>query len=557
MAKKLQGLSIEARATFWRSLQALNLSRLVIGAVLLLYVSVEQQGWRGAVHAVQGQVCLAYLLLAGACALLTQHVRRRFLRQLMAQMALDIAVISVLYESGGGARSGLAILYLLPLAAAGMLAPLLLALFWSALVVLFLLVESSYHLLLIDGQEALLQAGLYGAALFALVLLLSRMSARLLVQEELAREHASALSVQQAINRLVVADMGDGVVVLGAQGLIVSANPAAQRMLGLTGSNENILRLSAIEALAPLAQAHALWRLNPENRCILFSIKPGSDPAAHTVSLKARFACVDMAGLSPDPGLLLERSVIFLQDASAIEHQAQQLKLASMGRLTASIAHEVRNPLSAIGHAAELLREEASRPDHLRLLHIIGANVARLNRMVEDILQLSRKAQFSGEGLLLVPFLLELVAEFKETHGLADGVIGFTSNGAVQLRFDALHLREIVVNLLNNALRYCSGAAGSMALSVLAAPDARSNVAPNAAPQLQVQDDGPAILPEVRAHLFEPFYTSSGNGCGLGLYLARELCLNNQATLDYECRSVVSDGKPSARGCFIITFSSA
>jgi two-component system sensor histidine kinase PilS (NtrC family) len=240
--------------------------------------------------------------------------------------------------------------------------------------------------------------------------------------------------------------------------------------------------------------------------------------------------------------------VIFMQDVSAIEEQAQQLKLASMGRLTASIAHEVRNPLSAIGHATALLAEDLHGPAEARLLRIVNDNVARVNRMVEDILKLSRKAQPHAAPVRLAAFLEELKAEFTETHGLVPDTVWIGADGDAQVRFDSLHLREVLVNLLGNAIRYASGKPGS--IRVFAAPDATGRI------ELHVQDDGPGITPEVRAHLFEPFYTTSSKGTGLGLYLARELCLNNGAMLDYETRAAAA-GASEAGGRFVITFGGA
>jgi two-component system sensor histidine kinase PilS (NtrC family) len=262
------------------------------------------------------------------------------------------------------------------------------------------------------------------------------------------------------------------------------------------------------------------------------------DQPAH---LKLRFARVDT------PHGEVERSVIFLQDVSAIENQAQQLKLASMGRLTASIAHEVRNPLSAIGHATSLLAEDLHGPAEQRLLRIVNDNVVRVNRMVEDILKLSRKVQPNGTPVLLNGFLAELQAEFTEIQGLRSDIVWVGAAEGLSVRFDGLHLREVLVNLLGNAVRYASG--GPASIRVFPVLDATGRV------ELHVQDDGPGITAEVRAHLFEPFYTTSSKGTGLGLYLARELCLNNGAMLDYEVR-VDADGA-EASGRFVITFAAS
>jgi two-component system sensor histidine kinase PilS (NtrC family) len=547
-----------SRDTFWRSLQALNATRVVIAVVLLLYLTFGNRGISEAGYYVYAETCLAYLIMAILFVVVTLHWPRRFLIQLSAQIAVDIGAISLLYLSAGGARSGLVILYLFPLASAAILAPLMLALFSASLVTLFLLAETSYQVLFQDSETRWMQAGLYGAAFFAIVFAVSRLAARLIRQEELAAARGIDLDIQQAVNRIVIADVGDGILVVGRGGRVFASNPAARQMLGLT-EGDFAFALSEIAALDPVTAAFDAWQQLPPGevreaqRVVFVTVKPYQDTAhaGHTAAwsgrrhvaahLRLRFARVD----TPDQAA--ERCVIFLQDVSAIENQAQQLKLASMGRLTASIAHEVRNPLSAIGHATALLAEDLTAPAQARLLKIVGDNVTRVNRMVEDILQLSRKAQPHGEPVQLDGFLNELKAEFQETHSLADDIVWLGNTGNAPVRFDALHLREVVVNLLTNSVRYASGTAGSIRLYVVTDTAGRM--------ELHVQDDGPGITPEVRAHLFEPFYTTSSKGTGLGLYLARELCLNNDAMLDYEYRfDARGFGLQMATGRFVITF---
>lgn len=554
MFSRLPALSAASRETFWRSLQTLNGTRVVIAIVLLVYLSFDSRGLRASGQFIYAEICLIYLMLALAFALMTLYSRKRFLLQLLLQIACDLAVISLLYLAAGGLRSGLAILFLFPLAGMAILAPLLLALFSASLVTLFLLAESAWQIFISDGETMVMQAGLYGASFMAAVLVVNRMAAKLIGQEELAVQRGVEIGVQQAVNRLVMSHMSDGIVVLGADGEVYARNPAAQQMLGLAGLDIHF-RLGEAPALQPIAQAYADWRLEPGQNTAFVTIKPYTDPALQGVTaawsarrdvsahLKVRFAAVDTAGLD------VERSVIFLQDVTGIENQAQELKLASMGRLTASIAHEVRNPLSAIGHATSLLAEDLAQPVHVRLLKIVGDNVARVNRMVEDILQLSRKVQPHSEPLALDSFLAELLAEFHETHPLAPDIVSLGGVTACSVRFDGLHLREVVLNLLNNAIRYASGGPGSIRLFVVSDKVRRM--------ELHVQDDGPGISPEVRAHLFEPFYTTSSKGTGLGLYLARELCLNNEAMLDYEYRfdaEVGADGSRQSSGRFVITF---
>jgi len=548
--------------TFWRTLQTFDITRIVIALLLLAYLSFDlKREWWGGQTPFYRQLCVAYLLLAIGFALLAAFWRHRFTLQLTVQVTLDIGVIGLLYVGGGGAHSGLAILFLFPLAGAAVLTALPLALFFVSTVTLLLLAEAGYQLLSSNMAVSTVQAGLYGAAFFAAVIVINRLAARLLKQELLATRRGQDLQVQQAINRLVIADMGDGILVLGADGTIFTANPAAEQMLGLSlSASQSRIRLKEVRGLRPIMDAFATWLARSahggaaSDSPVFVNVKPGGatllgattvwgrrrEVSAH---LKLRFARVETGRGAP------RRSVVFLQDVTEIENRAQQLKLASMGRLTASIAHEVRNPLSAIGHAATLLEEDATTPAERRLLRIVGDNVARLNRMIEDILKLSRKAQPQEAPLPLAPLLREILDEFRESHALAPDRIALTV-GDGEVWFDPLHLREVLVNLLGNALRYASS--GPASIRVFAVTGAAGHL------ELHVQDDGAPMTPDVRAHLFEPFYTTSSKGTGLGLYLARELCLNNGALLDYEYR-LAAPGEPAERasGRFVITFAAA
>lgn len=551
----------EIRETFWRSLATFAVTRSVIAVVLLLYLAFNlRRAASPGNFLLYWEVCLSYLLLSAVFAFCALRYRRHFLWQLWLQLTMDLIVISILFIETDGIRGGLAILYLFPLAGGAILAPLVVSLFFAAIVTIFLLAQTGYDLLTQGGEATISQAGLYGAAYFSTVFLINRMAARLIKEEATARQRGIELRMQEAINRMIIADMGDGILVVDADGTMLTSNPAARRMLGLVlTSGEVPDRLDDVAELAPIAEAFRIWKNrqqdagSPAAAPVFVMIKTGDDvllqlPAAMqggrrelATHLKLRFASVDTSGIAD------QRTVIFLQDVTEIENRAQQLKLASMGRLTASIAHEVRNPLSAIAHASSLLSEEPANQMQTRLLHIVGDNVARLNRMIEDILKLSRKAQRHDEPLALAPFIEEIVGEFHESHATPDGMIAVGNMTHCRVWFDPLHLREVVANLISNALRYASGKPGS--IRIFTVLDAAQRL------ELHVQDDGAPITPEVRAHLFEPFYTTSSKGTGLGLYLARELCLNNGALIDYEYRSDVADNRFGMDGGrFVITF---
>jgi two-component system sensor histidine kinase PilS (NtrC family) len=530
---------LRSRETLWRTLQTFNITRIAIAVVLLAYLSINaRQGFWLYEGFLYRETCVAYLALAIGFAVISAWRNARLLLQLSAGIVTDLVMITILYVAAGGAKSGLAILYLFPLAGSAVLAPMLLALFFTALVALAMLLESAYQLLNLPSDSTISQAGLYGGAFFAAVYVLNRLAGRLLRQEQLAIEHRAGLQVQQAINQLVIADMGDGVLVTGRDTTIFTVNPAAERMLGLAGAAGEYRRLDNIGWLAPIAEAWFSWERSVASAKPAFVVlKPAE---GSTVHLRLRFARIGTAGDAN------ERVVVFLQNVSEIEDRAQELKLASMGRLTASIAHEVRNPLSAIGHASSLLGEDATDPVQLRLVHIINDNVGRLNRMIEDILRLSRKAQPGNAPVSLAALVPEMVEEFRDAHGLRPGYIHIGMLDDAPVLFDPLHLREVIVNLLSNAMRYASGRDASIRLFMVTDAARRR--------ELHVQDDGVAITPEVRAHLFEPFYTTSSKGTGLGLYLARELCMNNGAMLDYEYRSDSWNQLPAeASGRFVIT----
>ncbi|MET3108176.1 two-component system sensor histidine kinase PilS (NtrC family) [Oxalobacteraceae bacterium GrIS 2.11] len=557
-----RSLDQNPNATLWRSLRALTITRVLIALVLMSLLGINNSKYIWSIDPqVYRAVCLVYIVGGIGFVVLQEKLKQFFFWQLSEQVTFDVVIISLLFFFAGGIKTSVVILYLFPLASCAILAPLVWALFLSSLVAIYLMVVSSVQEFVSGSAIALSGAGLYGAVFLAVVYVVNRLANRLIRQEELAAQHEKSLRVQQEINRLVVADMGDGVLVVDARSLVYECNQAAQNMLGITmiaGQS----RLSDMPGLQPIADAFYSW-LNhvPDTEhgwidTIAFAAVRDDAGQVDSVMVKGirndvvthlKLRFVNVGGESGEDE---ERFIIFLQDASEIENQAQQLKLASMGRLTASIAHEVRNPLSSISYAAGLLGEADLSPDQgARLVKIVNDNVSRLNQLIEDILRLSRKAQTNLEPFLLKPAVQEILQEFQETHRLSAEVVQLSAPDHLMVRFDPLHLREVVVNLLTNAVRYASGAAGSIQMFVVADLDDQL--------ELHVRDDGPGITADVRAHLFEPFYTTSSRGTGLGLYMARELCLNNGALLDYEYRITekeVSNDFSRTHGRFVITF---
>jgi two-component system sensor histidine kinase PilS (NtrC family) len=217
-------------------------------------------------------------------------------------------------------------------------------------------------------------------------------------------------------------------------------------------------------------------------------------------------------------------SLVFLEDLSRLQEQAQQLKLAALGRLTANIAHEIRNPLSAISHASELLQEEQRGPSQSRLLRIIQDNSKRLDRMVHDVLELSRRDRIHPETIRLVAFLRSFIGEFTQNEAIPAEGFALEAQAAGEIVFDRVHLQQVLWNLLRNAWRHSSQRSASVRVAVRR----QANRV-----ELHVIDDGEGVARHLQQQLFEPFFTTYSGGTGLGLYIARELCVANGATLDY------------------------
>ncbi len=523
----------DAAAPQWRTLQYLGLARLVIAIGLLLATAALGEtisSWWSPAYIAAAS---AYFIGAAALAAASIYLRRRVVAQISLHIAFDLALISVLMITSGGLRSGLVVLYLLPLAGASLLLPTAPVFFVCSLAVITILLDTLARALSSTRSEAsLFEAGLYGAMLFAVTALLRLLAQRLAAQEQLAQQRGRNLHNQLAINRLVIAQLDQGVVVVDADTRVRANNRASRVLFGLkpdaqlTGE-----RLSSIERLAPLVAAFRRWRDRDA---------AGGTPGANTfelpeLRLRARF--VQPTAVQSDEFL------IFLEDQRAIDERAQQLKLASMGRLTASIAHEIRNPLAAISHASQLLVEDTSDAGLHRLASIVRENTLRLNRLVEDILRVARREAPVGDSIELASFLRQWQEEFVRDRPSAAARVEFVVPGDVEVRFERSHLRQVLYNLIDNALRYGSDRPGAVRVMVETAPAA-----------LWVIDDGPGVADAVRNSLFEPFHTTHVAGTGLGLYIAREFCLANRCRLAYEER--ILPGRGAANG-FVIRFSPA
>ncbi|MCX7892382.1 MAG: ATP-binding protein [Burkholderiales bacterium] len=507
----------EVPESFWTSLKYFNVYRLIVAALFLAtaFVHPDLLDLGGADRRLFAVTAAAYLAVAAGFHLALLRAPRNFTFQVTAQVMADIAAIAVLMYASGGFKSGLAVMLLISLAGAALVSGGLLTLFYAAVASIAVLVEQALQVLVHDASTAnFVQPGLLAIGYFATASITNRLAQRVILNERVARQRAAELANQLRINDLVIQDVQDGVLVVDGNGLVRQANRRAEALAGRGG--------------AELEQLDGYW---PELAVSLDAWRGGTGASVATVTtpgaggpVRARFTDAGVQG-----GCI---TVVFLEDLSKLEEQARQLKLAALGRLTANIAHEIRNPLSAITHAADLLREENRAPPRERLTRIIRDNAYRLDRMVRDIMELNRRDRAHREPIRLAGFLATFVDEFAQAERVpAEGIVLECRSEPV-LEFDRVHLNQVLWNLVRNAWRHSSKSPGCVRI-VVDRTGARA--------ELHVVDDGPGVPRELVPQLFEPFFTTFSSGTGLGLYIARELCAANGVALDYVVRDRGAD----------------
>ncbi len=509
--------------SYWRSLHLFNFYRLLIALVLLSGVllggNILQLGSHDRTLFIQ--VSVIYLLFGLVCAAVIR-TRRQFNAQIAMQVLVDIAFVTILIYASRGVTSGLGLLLLTTLAGAGLISRGRLALFYAALASIAVLLEQAYEMLIYqESAVQFIQAGFLCIGYFATAMVAHTLTRLTQQNEEIAAQRDIDVANLSEVNRLVIQDMPDGVIVVDGAGLIRQINTQAVAFLG---TNDGRLRAGENRHLAdfaPTLAAHlARWRARHSD-----GVK---EAPAYTTSMDERHGLrFVQVGVRPEAG-----TVIFLEDLTRVRAQAQQMKLAAIGRLTSNIAHEVRNPLGSISHAAQLLQEEPeSSPSMRRLLGIIHDNTQRLNRMVNDVLGLNRGQAALLESFGLAEFVRQFVAEVAETEQADPAIFTVRAEDGLLVLFDRTHLNQVLWNLCRNALRHCRGQPGSVQIIA-------HRVRGSHTLKLDIIDDGLGVPPPVRGGLFEPFVTSAPGGNGLGLYIARELCAANGATLDFVESSV-------------------
>lgn len=491
----------------WRSFSYFNLYRLIVAAFLLASIFLPF-GWNfvgvdSFRRSLLEWLILIYALLTAAGMLLSLRWHQRFNLQLTSQVCLDVVAVGWVMYLLGGVSSGIGLLLMILLAAASLVGQGRLVLFYAAIATLMVLSQQFWGVWRHEfDASTIVQAGLLSGGFFATAVLARMLGQRAMENQELARRRGIALDNQNRISRRILERMQDGILVVDSMGKVISHNPGAGDMLGITVSDGARLN----EHSQKLADAFGRWWHAGASSSIDFESNSGGN-------LRARFEATDSSD---------GETLVFIEDVGRVRSQALQLKLASLGRLTASIAHEIRNPLAAISHASDLLHEERRGEMHDRLLRILRDNVFRLDRIVQDILRLGRSDHGQPECLCLEDFVQGFVEEFCSVENVQKECIRLEIL-PLTMCFDRSQLLQVLWNLVSNALRHASRKPGCVCLQMLSGSEGRT--------ELHIMDDGPGIPEDHREQIFEPFFTTSHHGMGLGLFIARELCEANGASL--------------------------
>jgi two-component system, NtrC family, sensor histidine kinase PilS len=549
----LTGLPVDYfpdRRYLWGVFRATHYYRLSLAVLLLVAFALDDQTRLfGKQHPMLFLgAALTYLVLV-LVAIAGSYWRRPILAvQAHLQMLLDLLVLIVMIHASGGLASSLNSLLITAVAASSILLPLSSALLAAALG-FFLLVGSwlvgrwgaipagganDWHDLLLTPLRAdtddLVRLGVLGATLFIAAGLTHALAERARRGEALARRRTLELLEVAELNQGIVRHLQNGVVVVDATGQVQLLNDTARDLLG---DPELAPDRPLGELSSPLAQRWNAWRTSGGSELAAFR------PAAHRPELIPRFTRLS--------GRQAASVLILLEDSAQAAERLQQIKLSALGRLTAGIAHEIRNPLAAISHAAQLLEESvnANTTDR-RLARIIHDNIQRANRIISDVLDLARRDRVKPETVALKPWLETFTQEFALglDGALPEWRLGGASTDPI-ISFDPHQLRQVLWNLCANACQHGTRPGQQPWIALHTGPENG-----HGRPFLEIRDAGPGVAAEHVEHLFEPFFTTRAKGTGLGLYLARELCEANRAQLQY---LPITEGG----SCFRITFAPA
>ena len=512
--------AVEEPDLTWRVLITLNTFRALIAAALLglFFAGGEPKVFGDQFPNVFWITAAIYLMLAIVSVFALKYRWVQADIQAAAQLLVDIAAVVLLMHASGGISSGLGGLLIVFVGAGSLVLPRQLPTVLASIATFAILGQQVFSQLggiATDGNYP--AAGILSAVIFAMAIATRPLGRRIQASEALARQRGVDLQNLSELNEYIVQHLRESILVIDADDKIRLSNASATTLLGVSGSVRG-LRLNAV--FAPLAEYIGSWRYDLEQSAHPeFTVITSGD----NLRITAHLAPLGKGSARDGPVL------VFLEDASLMNARVQQSKLASLGRLSASIAHEIRNPVGAMSHAAQLLGESAALNDaDKRLTEIIESHSSRVSHIIDNVLQLSRREMSRPERLPLGPWLEEFAIEFTSTLELQEGELAVSEVlEGLEVRMDRSHLRQVMWNLCDNAVKYASETGG-----ILVEIKAARMPGPGR-PYIDVLDHGLGVDSATADKMFEPFYTERSGGTGLGLYISRELCELNRATLLY------------------------
>lgn len=528
--------------TFQRIYRAFLAARLVLGMLgLLLLATLWSTGsrvspWAALLGAVYATLATLAWFWPGRSRK-GRDATRLGTRQALGTVGVDLTVFALIHHLSGNGLNAQALL-VMPVLMSAVLLPRVVALGVAAAATLNLLSVAWVQGERSDEVAALMtQGGLNGLGLFLIAALASELAARLAREERSARGNMEAARRQAQLNKLVIDEMTEGVLVVDRRGRVRTANPSARRLLSAQGSApQPPFPLTGVPAWRALIEAIEEAMANPGHAEVGQEVTLHfDDRSLRELRLRMRFIRGRGARAHEDV------CVLFIEDLRSVRARQRQDKLAAMGRMSAGIAHEVRNPLAAIAQANALMAEDAATSTQQRLTQMVADNVARLKHIVDDILAVAPGVRPPAPAIDPLEHIVAICNEWRSTAGVGMGEHSLLEIDIqacrqapnfphLKVRFEPEHLQRVLVNLLDNALRHQSGEPGAIRVHVGWVPTAHG---PHGLLMISVLSDGPPITADTERALFEPFFSTRSRGTGLGLYICRELCERHGATIDY------------------------
>ena len=500
----------------WRPLRHFNLYRLLLAAALLVvYYNAYLNGFLGQQNPQAFLATALLFLLSSFIFLIFDHKRITKLEtQVILATSSDILLITLMVYYSGGLSSGLGMLLIINIVASGTFLKSRDSFLFAAMASIAVLTEHTIaHLNNISPASLYSVAGILGIVFFASNMLATILAKRARESEELVRQRTADLISLENLNENIIQNMRTGILVLNANAEVLMANHSAENLLGQSAIKYN----QKLDDIFPaLAERFYEWQEQPQ-------IYHKPIPQQHGLpDIQPGFRKLDNS--SSDT----RETLIFLEDATQLNQRFQQMKLASLGKLTASIAHEIRNPLSAINHAAQLLNEsELNQGDH-KLTQIINTQVKRLDKTIENVLQLSKQEKNIPDRINLGEWLENFRIEFCSVHKLTSEQLTIDTLEDVNILFGSTHLYQVIENLCDNAILHSNKPESEIRIQLISGYSQEDNQ-----PYLDIIDNGPGINRELGQQIFDPFFTTNTKGTGLGLYISKEIIESNRGKIQY------------------------